>query len=315
MGLIAAMQGFCVIGIIILTGYIAARCQIGGPTAQMVLNRFSYFVSTPCLMFALLSKEHLTDVFTPSIVVAILCSVITGMIFLVINAAIFRLKLADATIGVLISMFMNANNIGLPVATYILGNPAAVTPIVLIQGILFTPIALTMLDLSAKERSAISLTTILGQPLHQPILIGVLIGIVTSAISDHLGWFIVPNYLYDPINIVGGSSVPLILMAFGMSLRNTKPFGAGANYAATIAAALLKNAVMPAVAFLLAYFLMGFRGADLYACVVLAALPTAQNVYNYAARYETGTRLARDGILLSTLSSPIFIAVIAALLG
>ena len=65
---------------------------------------------------------------------------------------------------------------------------------------------------------------------------------------------------------------------------------------------------------LLSYFVMGFRGATLYACVVLAALPTGQNVYNYAARYNVGLTFARDGILMSTMTSPIFIAVIAALL-
>ncbi|PJM73607.1 hypothetical protein CS006_05705 [Bifidobacterium primatium] len=312
MGLISAMQGFCVIGIIILIGYIAARFHIGGPTAQMVLNRFSYFVSTPCLMFAILSKEHLSDVFKPSIGVAILCATITGVLFLILNATIFHLKPADTTIGVLDSMYMNANNIGLPIATYILGNPAAVTPIVLIQQVLFTPAALTSLDLSS--RGKVSVKAIVSQPLHQPILIGVLIGIVTSAASDAAGWFVVPSYIYDPINIVGNSAVPLILMAFGMSLHGSKPLGGGTSRAATITAALLKNAVMPAVAFTLAYA-MGFRGHELYSCVILAALPTAQNVYNYAARYDAGTTLARDGILLSTLSSPVFIFVIAALLG
>ena len=60
---------------------------------------------------------------------------------------------------------------------------------------------------------------------------------------------------------------------------------------------------------------MGFRGATLYACGVLAALPTGQNVYKYAARYTVGLSFARDGILFSTLSSPIFIAIIAVLLG
>ena len=312
MGLLSAMQGFCVIGIIILIGYVAARFRIGGSTAQMVLNRFSYFVSTPCLMFAILSKEHLADVFTPSIVVAVLCATITGAIFLAINAAVFRLPLADATIGVLNSMYMNANNIGLPIATYILGNPAAATPIVLMQQVLFTPAALTALDLASKGR--VSVKAIVTQPLHQPILIGVLAGIATSAVSDATGGFVIPSYLYDPINIVGGSAVPLILMAFGMSLRNSKPLGKGSNVAATVTVTLLKNAVMPAIAFAIAW-MMGFRGAGLYACVVLAALPTAQNVYNYAARYEVGTSFARDGILLSTLSSPVFIFVIAALLG
>ncbi len=37
-GLLSAMEGFCVIGIVIATGYVAARMRIGGPTAQMVLN-------------------------------------------------------------------------------------------------------------------------------------------------------------------------------------------------------------------------------------------------------------------------------------
>ena len=312
MGLLSAMEGFCVIGIVIAAGYIAARMRIGGPTAQMVLNRFSYFVSTPCLMFAILSKEHLSDVFKPSIAVAIACAVITGAVFLALNAAVFHLKPTDATIGVLDSMYMNANNIGLPIATYILGNPAAVTPIVLIQQVLFTPAALTSLDLASSGR--VSAKAIASQPLRQPILIGVTIGIVVSAISDAAGWFVVPSYIYDPINIVGNSAVPLILMAFGMSLHGSKPLGRGSNRAATVTAALLKNAVMPAIAFAIART-MGFQGHDLYACVVLAALPTAQNVYNYAARYDAGTMIARDGILLSTLSSPIFIFAIAALLG
>ena len=47
---------------------------------------------------------------------------------------------------------------------------------------------------------------------------------------------------------------------------------------------------------------------------MLAALPTGQNVDNYAARYNVGMTFARDGILISTMTSPIVIAIIAALL-
>lgn len=64
------MQGFIVIGIIIGIGYLAARANVGGPTAQMVLQRFAFFVATPCLMFTLISKENLADVFTSSMAVA-----------------------------------------------------------------------------------------------------------------------------------------------------------------------------------------------------------------------------------------------------
>ena len=300
-GLLSAMEGFCVIGIVIATGYVAARMRIGGPTAQMVLNRFSFFVSSPCLMFAILSKEKIFEIFHSSIV------------FRILNRLFFHMKAADATIGAMNSLYLNSNNIGLPIATYILGNPALVAPILVMQQAVFTPIGLTVLDVTTKGK--VSAKEILKQPLHQPLLIGSLLGIVVSAISAKVGHFVIPSFIYDPIDMIGNSAVPMILMAFGMSLHGTKPLQDKSNIPAVFTVAALKNIVMPIIAFLLSYFVMGFRGATLYACVVLAALPTGQNVYNYAARYNVGLSFARDGILFSTLSSPIFIAIIAVLLG
>lgn len=311
-GLISAMEGFAVIGIVIFVGYIAARLRIGGPDAQMVLNRFSFFVSSPCLMFAILSKQPLGEIFHPSLLVAFVSAVVVGAIFVGINAAKFHMGSADCTIGALNSLYLNSNNIGLPVATYILGNPALVAPILVMQQAVFTPVALTVLDVTTKGK--VSAKAILSQPLHQPLLIGSLGGILVSAISLKLGWYPIPNFIFDPINMIGDSAVPLILMAFGMSLHGSKPMRKETNRMATVTVAVLKNLVMPVVAFLIAYFVMGFRGTVLYGCVVLAALPTGQNVYNYAARYNVGLTFARDGILLSTMTSPIFIAVIAALL-
>lgn len=103
------MQGFIVIGIIIGIGYLAARANVGGPTAQMVLQRFAFFVATPCLMFTLISKENLADVFTSSMAVAFGSAVITGAAFMLLARFIFRLDLADSTVGTLVSMYMNAN--------------------------------------------------------------------------------------------------------------------------------------------------------------------------------------------------------------
>lgn len=86
----------------------------------------------------------------------------------------------------------------------------------------------------------------------------------------------VPDCIYDPIDMIGDSAVPMILMAFGMSLHGTKPLQDKSNIPAVFTVAVLKNIVMPIIAFLLSYFVMGFRGATLYACVVLAALPTGR---------------------------------------
>lgn len=313
MSTLAAMQGFCVIGIIILIGYIAGRAKIGGPDAQRVLQHVAFFVAMPCLMFTILSKERMEDVFTSSMFVAFSCAVITGAIFLVLALKVFHLKMADATVGTLVSMYMNANNIGLPIATYILEDPAAVAPIILMQQVIFTPIALTMLDLSTSGKA--SPKAIVLQLAHQPILIGVALGVAVSLFSNATGWYPVPDFLYNPLDIVGQAAVPLMLISFGMSLRGARPLAHSDTKAATITAAVFKDVLMPLVAFAVAHFVVGFRGPELYSCVVLAALPTAQNVFNYAARYDAGTIVARDGILLSTLASPVCIIVMAALLG
>ena len=135
---------------------------------------------------------------------------------------------------------------------------------------------------------------VLKQPLHQPLLIGTVLGIIVSVVSSKVGHFIVPNFLFDPIDMIGDSAVPMILMAFGMSLHDTKPMQNKSNLPAIWTVAALKNIVMPLIAFGIA-FAMGFRGPTLYDCVVLAALPTGQNVYNYAARYNVGMTFARDG--------------------
>lgn len=312
LGLLHAMQGFCIIGIVIVTGYIAARLQIGGSQAQMTLNRFAFFICNPCLMFAILSKEPIFDIFHPTIIVAFVSALAVGSIFLILNATLFRMEPADAIIGALNSLYLNSNNIGLPIATYILGNPALVAPILVMQQGLFTPIALTALEITTTGK--VSAKAILTQPVRQPLMIGVFLGIFVSIIHATTGIFIVPDAIYAPINIIGGAAVPMILMAFGMSLHGSKPLQNSNDRNAIIAVTVLKNIVMPIIAYIVAV-LMGFTGPTLYACVVLAALPAGQNVYNYAARYQVGMKFARDGVLISTVTSPIFIAIVAILLG
>lgn len=309
---ISSLQGFFIIGTVIFVGYAAARLRVGGPDAEMVLHRFSFFIANPCLMFTILSKDKLSILFDKTILVAFFSALAVGVIFLIINAFFFHMNAANATVGVLDSLYLNSNNIGLPVATYILGNPVLVAPILVMQQALFTPIALTVLDGATGAR--ISAKRIATEPLRQPLLIGSLGGIAVSAISGAVGHYIIPDFIYQPIHMIGQCSVPMILMAFGMSLHGSRPLGKGSDRKATVTVSVLKIVVMPLIALLLASA-MGFRGKALYGCVVLAALPTGQNVYNYAAQYGAGTTFARDGILLSTLASPVAIALVALLLG
>jgi predicted permease len=123
-----------------------------------------------------------------------------------------------------------------------------------------------------------------------------------------------PEAVFRPFELLGGAAVPLVLMAFGMSLVGSRPLQAGTGRGPIVAAVVLKSAVMPLVAFAVARFAFGLGGHALFAAVALAALPTAQNVYNFAARYERGIPVARDVVLLTTVFAVPALLLIAALL-
>ena len=67
------------------------------------------------------------------------------------------------------------------------------------------------------------------------------------------------------------------------------------------------------VAFVVARLVLRLYDAAVASAVTLAALPTAQNVYNYAARFGRGEILARDTILVTTIGSPVVLLVAALL--
>lgn len=79
-------------------------------------------------------------------------------------------------------------------------------------------------------------------------------------------------------------------------------------------AVVLKIVVQPLVAFLVARYAVGLGPADVFAVTVIAALPSAQNVFTIAVRYNTGIVLARDTIFLTTVLAVPALIVIAALL-
>ncbi|RUR01606.1 AEC family transporter [Labedella endophytica] len=301
------LLGFGIIGFVILVGYIAARLRIGGPEAGFVLNRIAFFITGPALLFTVLAQADIGDVFSVPLLVALISAVSMAAIYLVINLVFWRDPLGRSTIGSMASGYVNANNIGLPVAVYVLGDAHYVAPLIVIQLVIFAPIGLAILDISA--RGSVSFGAILSQPIRNPLIIASLTGLVIAVLGIEL-----PDAVLAPFELLGGAAVPLILMAFGMSLSGQKPFAANDGRSRIVVASTLKTVAMPAVAWLIASLGFGLSGPELFAVVTLAALPTAQNIFNYASRYDTGVVLARDTVLATTLASVPVIVVIAALL-
>ena len=307
--MLGVLTGFTVVWIIILVGYVIGRLGVLGANAQTVLSRLAFFVASPALLLVTMSDADLHTVFSLPLLVAGASAFVTAGAFVLCTRWWLRRPLPELLISAMSSSLVNGANLGLPIAVYVLGDAAFIAPVLIFQMAIFTPMYLMLLD-SATSGQRTSLRTFAGQILRNPIIIGTLIGLFLAATGLKL-----PVIILEPVTLIGGAAVPAMLLAFGISLVGSRLLQAdGGRRADVVLASAFKLLLQPVLAYLLARFVLGMEGHLLFAVVVTAALPTAQNVFVAANRYEEGVLVAKDTVLLTTLISLPVLVVIAALL-
>ncbi len=301
-------EGFATIGAIIALGVLLAQIGVLDLTAQTVLSRLSFFVASPALMVTVLSHADVTRVLSKNLVATVCGVLVCAAVYLVAAWRVWHKPVADTVIGTLSSTYVNAGNLGLPIAAYVLGNAALVAPTLLMQLLVLQPLALAVLDHAVSARP-FSVARALTRPLTNPLTVGSLAGLALALTGATL-----PMAVRDPLELVGGMAVPSMLLAYGVSLRLGPRPGHGTSAVEIGFIAVLKLVVQPATAYVVARFALGLGETELFAVTVLAALPTAQNIFVHATRYGRGVVLARDSIFVTTfLSVPVIIAVAALL--
>ena len=298
--------GFAIIAVVIGAGYLVARIDLLGPSAQQVMSRLVFFVLLPCLLFTTTATADLHRIFSSVLPISAISAIVAAGVAIGL-ALLWRRSAPEATVAGLGAGYANANNIGLPVSAYILGDATSSVPIILLQTIVFSTVALTVLDVTTSGRASVG--RLLLQPVRNPLIIGSLLGLILNLLGIRL-----PDPVLEPFHLVGAAAVPVVLLSFGISLRGRRPLAPGSDRRLVLVATAAKVVLMPIVAWLLGRFAFGLDGHALFAVVVLAALPTGQNVFNYAQRYGRGVVLARDVVLLTTALSIVVMIVIAALL-
>ncbi|QJU55365.1 AEC family transporter [Herbiconiux sp. KACC 21604] len=305
--MLGVLTGFGIIGFVIAVGYLVQRLGFLPGNSIRVMNQVAFFVATPALLFTVLSRSHPADVFSGPMAVTALIVAFGAAVFVAASRLWFRRPVAETTIGAASSVYVNANNIGLPVATYVLGNAQFVAPLLLLQLVVMAPLVLGTLDIATSGRASIG--RILTQPLRNPMIIASALGLAIAVAGVRL-----PDAVFAPFELIGGAAIPLVLLSFGMSLVGQRPLQAGTGRAEIVVASVIKLLLMPISAYVLGRFVFGLAGHELFVVVALATLPTAQNIYNFASRYQRGIVIARDTVLLTTIGSVPMLLLVAALL-
>jgi malonate transporter and related proteins len=303
--MIGVLSGFFVVWAIILVGMFVGRRNILGENARSVLSSLTFFVASPALLFETLSKAKLHDVFAAPLLVTAVGAVVTGLLFFLIVKFWLKRSLPESLMSSMSASLANSANLGIPIAVFVLGDASYVAPLLIFQLAFFTPMYLMALDASTSTHRTTFLRFLL-MIVKNPMIVGSALGLLVAGTGFH-----VPTLILEPIHLIGGAAIPAMLMSFGMSLNGSKPLQKAAGRRLdTLLASVFKLIVHPLIAYLFARFALGMDGHALFAVVVTSALPTAQNVFVAANRYQAGITVAKDTVLITTIVAvPAMIAV------
>lgn len=302
-------SGFFIVWAVILAGWFVGRRGVLGPQGQLVLSRFAFYVASPPLLFLTIAEADVRRILSAPLLVAAVSAVLTALVYAAAARWGLRRDAATTVMGAQAASQVNSANLGIPIATFVLGDPSMVVPVILFQLALNTPVYLTVMDTLTDGRRP-SPGSILRNVVTNPMIVGSGLGILFAV----TGWRL-PEVVEEPVRILAGASIPAMLVAFGLSLVGTAPLRRGAGPRRDVLlATVLKLLLHPLLAFLLAQFVLDLDGHLLYSVVVMAALPTAQNIYVAAVRYGRAEQLCRDTVLVTTVLAMLTMAVVALLL-
>jgi len=299
-----ALEGLSTIWLVIAAGWLLAHVRVFDDPARRILARTAFNVAMPALLVQMMSHADLGRVFSRPLAVSVLAIALAIVAYVLVATLVLRRPLGHQVIGALSSSYTNVANIGLPIATYVLGDATWVAPILLVQVGILQPAALMILD-ARRHTGRVPIKRYLVMPFRNPITVAVAVGVLLRVTNLQL-----PDVLGSAVDSVGKMAVPLMLLAFGVSLRVDPMPGKGSPAAELWVVQGIKLLLQPVGAYALATWVFHLDAHSVLAVTVLASLPAATVVHIIATRYRSAEQLARDSVLWSTiLCVPVVIAV------
>ncbi|MFC7400822.1 AEC family transporter [Citricoccus sp. GCM10030269] len=308
------LLGFGIVLVIIGVGLLSAALLPRDTAVQMQrgLTPAIYYVTNPLLMVVLLAEADLAVLVGTFVPVALVVAGVGAAAYAVVSWLVLHRPLAQTAVGSMASTYLNAGNIGLPIAIYAVGTPAPAVAVLMAQLLVVAPLYLTLFGWCSRQAGSAQprLWRTIIRSVANPVTVGAVVGVAMALID-----WTPPEILWTPVDMLGHASIPLLLLLFGMSLYGQRPLQDRALVPDIVWGSVVKLAVMPAAAWAIGRFVFGLSGAELFGVVAMAALPTAQNVYLFSSQFKLPNLLVRDIVFTSAVLSLPVILVVAVLLG
>ncbi len=273
-------------------------------TEVRALSTIVIYVLLPCLIFtSLLTTTATLGHALPLVGVAVLVSFCLWALGKVI-ARVRGYDTKKESFLLITTIFMNAGNMGMPVVFYAFGD----------EGLTYAVIWLVVLNALSNTMAVYYASRHLGgrrQAVRTVFSLPCLYAAVVALILHNLR-VTFPDYLMNPLELLGKSVIPVAQLLLGIQLAKAR-----SQVREFLGQLVLPNClrllVSPAIAFALAT-LLGLHGLVFKVAILLAAMPTGVNMAVYAAEFDVHPRLTATTVFTSTVASFFTITVLLVML-
>lgn len=296
----AAATQVAVLYMMVLVGYICDKAGLyTEKTARATIDLLLYIIG-PCLLINSFITMEKTDETVRKFFISFALAFLTHIIAIVLNIPFFRKKDKKTPVYKFACIYGNTGFMALPLAQAVLGAEGVFycsNGVIAYNVLTFTHGVKVM----AGDKYKFSLLKL----ILNPGVISVIIGLPLFLLQIKL-----PYVVSQPISYIGSLNTPVAMLIFGTYLSKTDMKTLLFNKYIYLVA-LFKLVVVPCVC-IGAYALMGVRGALLVACAITASVPSGNNTFMFASKYNKDSGVASQTVALvsfiSILTMPVIIA-------
>ena len=294
--------------IVIALGFVIEKKGILGPHAAEGLNKFVAKVSLPILLFYIMSNESISDVLNWKWILGLLAGLFsTYIIATLICKCIWRGQPAENAMRAFAVSFPNGSFMGIPIIFAYIGKPGllpAALAGVFITAVLLVTVVVLEYHKNKHHDFSKSIMTIGARVLKNPIVLGAILGIISTACQIH-----VPVMLNKTFKLLGSAAAPCALFAIGQVLSRNKVD----NFGEIFGLSLIKLLVCPLITFGMLY-LIGVDKLWMTSGAISSSMPTGTAVYLIAYQYQTYQKQTSALIFFSTIISLVTVSLILTLI-
>ncbi len=300
-------QSLFTIFILLAGGYISKLIKVLKQKQSRSLFDFVVVFALPCLIFDKI--YHLN--FNFSLILLIFAGFISTSLAGIISVIVGRVfKFSKPTIlsMFVLSAFGNTLFVGMPVVSNVFGEEFVGEVIMYDSLAGAIPISILVpLILAMNNGEKVTIVKNIKTIIYFPPFIGLVLGLALKG-------FEIPEFVFAPIRMFGGSATPVALFAIGLSLG----FNAiKSSYKSTVIVLFMKMILAPAIFILiLQCFNAAFDKSTLIA-VLESSMPTATIVCVMVMKAKLDSNLAASsvafGLVLSVITLPILLNILTGL--